>query len=422
MLPLVLLLALSLPQAEVDAFARRVAQTLAQSQAPGPHSRVQLQVEDAGGVGGAGQLARALHEALLLEGFEPMAGGKFGHRVFAYLSLRRGRPLAAVRILGEGGEGKEVAVLFAEFSPGAAPEPIQPEGPPVTIRTRTLLATELPVLDLEADRKGNLFVLHPDRLVVFDLNAVGLPGKLPVKAVVELDTGADRLRDPLVRLLAHDSPRRLELYSAAETLAPAPPQIIEGYTLRSLEASALLRVSHPWRAVSLQFRLAAGRNFLYGGPVTKLYGLAPVRSPLRAHWVLLDGTGRLVLTDASLRPISIASGPFGGDVASAALPCTGTLVMAAGPEPHPLRDRISVLRVENDRLLPFTSLAMEGAVRRLKTLAPVGKARRILAVVQTNAVVQSSAVVQSDVAAQANAAAQANGATRIEEIELRCSP
>ena len=415
MLPLVLLLALSLPQTEVDAFARRVAQALAQSQAPGPHSRVQLQVEDAGGVGAAGQLARALHEALLLEGFEPTAAGKFGHRVFAYLSLRRGRPLAAVRILGEGG-GKEVAVLFAEFSPGAAPEPVQPEGPPVAIRTRTLLATELPVLDLEADRKGNLFVLHPDRLVVFDLNAVGLPGKPPVKAAVGLDTGAKRLRDPLVRLLTHDSPRRLELYSAAETLAPAPPKIIEGYTLRSLEASAPLRVSHPWRAVSLQFRLAAGRNFLYGGPVTKLYGLAPVRSPLRAHWVLLDGTGRLVLTDASLRPISIASGPFGGDVASAALPCTGTLVMAAGPEPHPLRDRISVLRLENDRLRPLTGLAMEGAVRRLKTLPPVGKARRILAVVQNSGEVQTGAVAQTD------AVAQANQATRIEEIELRCSP
>ena len=174
MLPLVLLLALSLPQTEVDAFARRVAQALAQSQAPGPHSRVQLQVEDAGGIGAAGQLARALQEALLLEGFEPTAAGKFGHQVFAYLSLRRGLPLAAVRILRK---GQEVAVLFAEFSPGAAPGPGQPEGPPVAIRTRTLLATALPVLDLEADRQGNLFVLHPDRLVVFDLNAVGLPGK-----------------------------------------------------------------------------------------------------------------------------------------------------------------------------------------------------------------------------------------------------
>ncbi len=292
----------------------------------------------------------------------------------------------------------------------------------MVIRTRTLLTTELPVLDLEADREGNLFVLHPDRLVVFDLNAAGPPVKAPVKAEVRLDTGAERLRDPLVRLLAHDSPRRLELYSAAETLAPAPPRTIEGYTLRSLEASAPLRMSHPWRAVSLQFRLAAGRNFLYGGPVAKLYGLAPVRSPLRARWVLLDGTGRLVLTDASLRPISIASGPFGGDVASAALPCTGTVVMAAGPEPHPVRDRISVLRVENDRLLPFTSLAMEGAVRRLKTLAPVGKARRILAVIQSNAVVQTNAVVQSSAVVQSDVAAQANQATRIEEIELRCSP
>ena len=102
MLPLVLLLALSLPQTEVDAFARRVAQALAQSQAPGPHSRVLLQVEDAGGVGAAGQLGSALQEALLLEGFELMAAGKFSHQVFAYLSLRRGRPLATVRILRKG--------------------------------------------------------------------------------------------------------------------------------------------------------------------------------------------------------------------------------------------------------------------------------------------------------------------------------
>ena len=402
MLPLALLVALSLPQAEVDAFARRVAQTVGQSQAPGPHSRVLLQVEDLGGVGAAGQLARALQEALLLEGFEPMAAGEFPHQVLAYLSLRRGRPLAAVRILGKGGEGREIAVLFAEFSPGETPEAVQPEGPPVIIRTRTLLATDLPVLDLEADPAANLFVLHPDRLVVFDLNAAGLPAKAPikapVKAAVKLDTGAGRLRDPLVRLLVRDSPRRLELYSAAETLAPAPPLTIKGYTVRSLKASSPLRLSHPRRGVSLQLQLAAGRNFFRGGTVAKLYGVAPVLSPLRAHWVLLDGAGRLVLTDAKLRPINAAPGPFGGDVASVTLPCTGTVVMAAGPEPHPLRDRISLLRVENDRLLPFTSLEVEGAVRRLKAIPAGGETLRILAVVETDQT------------------------THIEEIELRCAP
>ena len=414
MLPLALLVALTLPQAEVDAFARRVAQAVGQSQAPGPHSRVLLPVEDPGRVGAAGQLARALQEALLLEGFEPMAAGEFPHQVFAYLSLRRGRPLAAVRILGKRGEGKEVAVLFAEFSPGETPEAVQPEGPPMIIRTRTLLATDLPVLDLEADSAGNLFVLHPDRLVVFDLNDAGLPVKVPVKspikAKVELDTGAERLRDPLVRLLVRDSPRRLELYSAAETLARTPRLTIEGYTVRSLKASAPLRLSHPRRGVSLQLQLVAGRNFFRGGTVAKLYGVAPVLSPLRAHWVLLDGAGRLVLTDASLRPISIASGPFGGDVASVALPCTGTIVITAGPEPHPLRDRISIFRVEDDRLLPFTSLELEGAVRRLKVIPAAGETRRILAVVQINAVSQTNAVARTD------------QTTRIEEIELRCAP
>ena len=403
MLPLALLVALSLPQSEVDAFARRVAQAVGQSQAPGPHSRVLLQVEDPGGVGAASQLARALRDALLLEGFEPMAAGEFPHQVFAYLSLRRGRPLAAVRILGKGGEGQELAVLFAEFSPGETPEAVQPEGPPVIIRTRTLLATDLPVLDLEADSAGNLFVLHPDRLVVFDLvafdlNDAGLPGEAPIKAKVKLDTGAGRLRDPLIRLLVRDSPRRLELYSAAEPLAPTPPLTIEGYTVRSLKASAPLRLSHPRRGVSLQLQLAAGRNFFRGGTVAKLYGVAPVLSPLRAHWVLLDGAGRLVLTDARLRPINTAPGPFGGDVASVTLPCTGTVVMAAGPEPNPLRDRISLLRVENDRLVPFTSLEVEGAVRRLKAIPAAGESQRILAVVETEQ------------------------ATRIEEIELRCAP
>ena len=220
------------------------------------------------------------------------------------------------------------------------------------------------MLDLEADSAGNLFVLHPDRLIAYDLNAAGLP----VKAEVGLDTGAGRLRDPLVRLQARENPRQLELYTAAEALGPAPPLAIQGYTLRSFDASVQMRLRHPWRAVSLPLQLVAGKNFFRGDSLAGVYGLAPVLSSRRAHWVLLDRAGRLVLTDARLRPVSVAAGPFGGDVASVALPCTGAVVMAAGPQPRPLYDRITVLRVENDRLVPLTNLEVEGAVRRLKAL------------------------------------------------------
>lgn len=403
MAPVLLLLALSLPQAEVSDFARRVAQAAAQGREPGQRVRVLLRVEDLGGVGATQQLVRALEEALRQRGLEPTAEGESASQVHAYLSLRRGRPLAAARILGEKGEA---AVLFAEFSPGAAAEAVPTEGPPLVIRTRPLLAPDLPVLDLEADAAGNLFVLHPDRVRVFDLNSAGLP----MKAEVGLDTGAERLRDPLVRLLARDNPRQLELYSAAASVAAAPPLPLEGYALKTFGASVPLRLPHAWRAVFAQVQPVAGRNYFRSSTMAQIYGLAPVISPLRAHWVLLDGAGRLLLADADLRPLAgtAVTGPFGGDVASAALPCAGTVVLVAGAEPLPARDRVSLLRQENDRLFPYTSLELDGAVQRLKTLPATGEQRRILAIIETT---------------------EAGGdrpaglfRSRIEEIELRCSP
>lgn len=395
MLPALLLLALSLPQAEVNDFAAKLAQRLAQ--ATGSGARVVLRVEDPGGIGAAEQLTRALRESLRLRGVEPAVEGEAAYHVHAYLSRRRGRPLGVAHISTE---SREVAVLFAEFSSDAAAETAPAEGAAVAIRTRTLLTPDQPVLDLEADPAGNLFVLHADRVRVFDLNSAGLP----LKAEIGLDTAADRQRDPLVRLLARDAPRQLEAYSASATVPPAPPLPIEGYALRTFTASTPMRVPHPWRAVFAQIQPVAGRNFFRSASMPELYALAPVISPLRAHWALLDGSGRLLLADADLRPISVAAGTYGGDIASAALPCAGTVVLAAGADPNPVRDRISVLRVENDRLLPYTSLELNGAVRRLKALPATGDQRRILAVTETGV------------------AAQTREGTRIEEIELRCSP
>ncbi len=389
MLATLLLVALSLPQAEVNSFAARVAQSLP----PRPGARAVLSVEDPGGVGATEQLARALLEALRQRGFEPATEGDSAAqaRVSAYLSLRRGRPLAVARVLSE---GREVAVLFAEFAPGA-PEAMQPGGPAVAIRTRTLLTLEMPVLDVEADSAGNLFVLHPDRIRVFDLLLAGVP----LKAEVGLDTGAERLRDPLVRLLARDSPRQLEVYSAAAAVPAAPPLPLEGYALKTFAAATTMRLPHSARAVFAGVQVVAGRNYFRAAAAPEIQGLAPVSSPLRAHWVLLDGAGRLRLADTDLRTITMVPGDFGGDVASAALSCAGTLVLAAGAEPDPVRDHIAVLRVENDRLLPYTSLELEGAARRLKSLPGTATdQRRVLAVVQSSA------------------------GARIEEIELRCAP
>jgi hypothetical protein len=115
---------------------------------------------------------------------------------------------------------------------------------------------------------------------------------------------------------------------------------------------------------------------------------------------VLDPAGRLFLADAELRPIlgggATAAGSFGGDVASLTLPCAGALVLAASSDVNPPRDRITMLRMENDALLPGASVELDGAVRRLKTLPPAGELRRVLAV------------------------AQSESGWRIDEIEVRC--
>lgn len=392
MITMFLLAVLALPQGEVEAFCGRVAEAIPQASAEPVAARVLLRVEDPGGAGAGEELRQCLREALRARNLEAVSEGEAAWQVHAYLARRAGRPLAVARISGP---GREPAVLFALFPPGVAAEGVSPGGPAVAIRTRRLFASLLPVLDLEADAAGNLFVLHPDRIRVYDLNTASVP----LKAEVGVDSGADRLRDPLVRLVARDTPRQLELYTAALSVPQPPPVPLEGYALKTFAASARMRVAHPWRGVSVQLQPVSGRNYFRGTTVPQLYAAAPVLSPLRAHWAVLDTAGRLQLADADLRPFGpYATGAFGSDAASASLPCAGTLVLATSADAAPARDRITVLRVENDRLLPYTTLEVEGAVYRLKAVPAAGEERRILAVAETG------------------------DARHIEEIELRCAP
>lgn len=389
MLQILLLAAITLPPADVSAFAARVAQAAGAANAG---SRVLLRVDDPGGTGAAEQLRQALRDSLREQKLDTMTEGEAPLQILSYLGMRRDRPLAIARIVQD---GRELQVLFAEFTnePAAAVAP--PAGPAVAIRTRSLFSPEFTVLDLEADTAGNLFLAHPDRIRVFDLNASGLP----LKAEVGLETGAEHLRDPLVRMQLRDTPHQLELYSAAPMITNPPPVPLEGYALKAFPAAVKMRVTHPWRAVSATLQLANGRNYFRSATVPELWGLAPVLSPLRAHWIVLDTGGHLQLADADLRLMGAPyAGTFGGDVASASLPCAGTVVLAASSDAAPARDRITVLRVENDQILPYTTIEIEGAVRRLKALPAAGDQRRILAV------------------------SEVNGTTRIEEIELRCSP
>lgn len=385
MLPAILVLAISLPQPEVNSFAQRVALNLPARQ----EGRAMVRVEDPGKTGAALQLERALHDAVRLRGYEVVAASESA-QVHAWLSMRRGRPLVTARVLVD---SREAGVAFSEIAPASSALTVSAPLA-VTIRTRTLLASELPVLDVEADSAGNLFVLHANSLRVYNLNAPGLP----LKSEVGLDTGAERLRDPLVRLLARDAPRQLEVYSSAPTVPAPPPVSVEGYTLKIFGSSAPLRLPHPARGVTAQLQAAAGRNHLRTAAIPDLYGIAPVASALSAHWVALDGSGRLRLLDAAMRTIATTPGEFGGDVAATSVPCAGTLVLAAGSEIEPTRDRIHMLLAENDRLMPYTTIDIEGAVRRLKALASSGapEQRRVLAV------------------------ADGGSGARIEEIELRC--
>lgn len=405
-LALLLLQGSGLPQAEVNQFAERVAQRLEKRAGPW----VLLRVENPAGLGAVEQLAAALRESFRRREFAVVTEGEPAYQVHAYLSLRRGHPLAVARITTE---GREIATLFAEFPKDAPPEQALPESAAVAVYTRAVLTSGVPVLDVETDDAGNLFVLHPERLRVFAFQAPPSRVRLELKAEMGLDTGAERLRDPLVRLVALGEPRRLELHSAARSITPVPPLPIEGYTLKSFDASVPMRLGHSWRDVYAQLQPVAGKNFFRAtaagaaragtAPAAELYGLAPVISPLRAHWVLLDVAGRLLLADAELRPIGPpAPGVFGGDVASGVLSCAGPVVLAAGADPNPSRDRITVFRLQNDRFSPYTHVEVEGAVRRMKSLPGTGEQQReqqrFLAVAQTD------------------------HGWRIEEIELRCPP
>ncbi len=364
-----LLLAVALPQAELERFAARVAQTAA---AAGAGTRAALRVEDAGATGAGDQVSRALQDALRQRGIETLGQGNAALQITAYLSLRTGHPLVAARVLND---GREAATLLAEFAPPETATAMSAAAA-VTVRTRTLLITDSPVLDVDADSTGNLFVLHAGALRAYDLNA-STPS---LKTEVGLDTGADRLRDPLVRLVLNEAEKRLEIYTAATAVAQ-PPMLVGSYTLKSFAAPA--RLPGP-------VTLAAGRNHFRSPAVPEVYGITALPGGGRAQWALLDGRGRVRLADTELRPLAVAPGEYGGDVAAVTAPCAGTLVLVAGDEIDPARDRITLLRLDNDRLTPYSAVEIDGAVTRLKTLS----SGKILAVTPQ----------------------------RIDELEVRCTP
>lgn len=393
---LLLLVALSVSPTALDDFAAKVAQAAAQAIAapvgePGGSrpARAVLRVEDAANVGGSQYLTQALQQALAAQKIQ-LGSGEDAVQVEAFLANREGRLIAVARVQAP---GRDARVLFAAVD-GTSSEAATPAGPDLAIRTRTLLRSDLPVLDLEADRSGNLFVLHPDRLRVRDLNTPGLL----LKNAVGLETGAERLRDPLGRLVINEGARQIGIYTAAVSAAAAPPVPFEGYTLKFLPASAAMPVAHPSPGVAAGIQMVAGRNYFHSAAAGDFYAIAPVTGVTRSHWAVLGVPGRLWLADDSLGPVigSSAPGTFGGDVASVQLACAGTVVLAASADAAPARDRISVLRVENDRFVPYRSLEIEGAVYRLKALPAAGEQRRVLAVTKSDS------------------------AVRVEEIELQC--
>lgn len=393
-----LLLALSVSPAALNDLAARVAQIAAQAVAAQPGdagggrvARATLRVEDAANLGGSEHLVQALRRALAAQKIDVGGDAEAAVQVEAFLASREGRPIAVVRVQAP---GRDAHILFAALDAAGTDVPAS-AGPALAIRTRTLFTSDLPVLDLDADAAGNLFVLHPDRLRVRDLNAAGLP----LKNEVGLETGAERLRDPLARLAVNEAARQIAIYGAAASLAPAPPIPFEGYTLKSFPAATPWRVVNPWRSVAADIQMVAGRNYFHSAAAGDLYALAPAAGVTRSHWAVLSVPGRLWLADPDMRPLigSSAPGTFGGDVASVPLACAGTVILAPGDEAAPARDRISVLRVENDRLVPYSSVEVEGAIYRLKALPSSGEQHRVLAVTQRGP------------------------AVRVEEIELQCS-
>jgi len=86
MLAVMLMLALSLPPAEVSAFAARVPQSLAG--AMGSKGCVLLRVEDPGETGAAEQMASALRDALRQVGIEAASEGDLPWQLHIYLGRR----------------------------------------------------------------------------------------------------------------------------------------------------------------------------------------------------------------------------------------------------------------------------------------------------------------------------------------------
>jgi len=423
MLTALLFFAMALPDAEVARFAERVARAVeARIAAPrgaaakppaarpaAPGARVLLRVEDAGGLGASEQVARALREALRKRALETLVEGEARFRVSAYVSLRKGRPLLSALISEGEGEGA-VEVLFAEL--GAAPAPGAPAAgvaPALLVRTRPLLFLGGRVLDVAVDPAGEVFVVQPEKIQVFDLAS----SARALKAEVAVDSGAAKLRDPLVRLQFREQPPRVELYSSASRIPSVPGFTVQGYQLRVAGAPAKIRVDHP-AGFSTDFEAAEGRNFFTSGGSPGFYAWAPVFGEGRAPWVILDLAGRLMLTDASLRPLGVpAPGQFGGDVATVALPCAPTMVLAAGAEADPVRDRVSLLAVQGNGFAPLATVELDGAVRRLNALG-----NRSLA----PAAPSVEGGPGDPAVARVLAVVEGGGATRLEEIEVRCAP
>lgn len=424
MLALILLFTMSLPGGDVAAFATRIAQAVSgaareaasNGEVP-PRTRVLLRVEGAAGQSGvlepgsAAQVDRAVREALRREKLEPVTEGEAAYSVRVWIGLRGTQPLGVARVTNGG--GREMAVLFALLPAGGASAPAGSAA--LEVHTRSLLSVEGQVLDVAADNAGNLFVLQPDLLRIADMNAPGMP----TKAEIGIQTSAERLRDPLVRMRLRELPRELELHTAAAEIGPPPPVPVEGYAIRSFAADATMSVGNPARSLLLQIQPVAGRNYFRAAGLVPFQGIAAVDGSGRAAWALLDLNGRVQLYDTALHSLNEpAPGVFGGDLEAVDTSCAGPLVLAAGPDAAPARDRVSILRLDNERLVPYSSIEIDGAVRRLVSvpgdagtrpsgwpapgkaegLVPAGATRRILAV------------------------AESDGASRVVEIELRCAP
>jgi hypothetical protein len=257
-------------------------------------------------------------------------------RVDAWLSARRGRPLAVFRVIGG---GAEVGIHFADAGPNDATA----GGPaaPVTLQSRLLVDLGQPVVDAALAGQNRLIVLLADRLLVYALTDAAPE----VQADLGLQTGADRLRDPLARLRIQG--QEVSVYSAAHVVGPSPPLPVDGYTVKVYGAATPL----PGWPV----RFAAGRNYFQHATAGDLLEVAPLGN----RWVTLDLDGRLALASSDLRVLRAAPGEFDGGVATLSLPC-GFFVLAGTHT-----NRLAVLRAETDRLHHVTDHELPAGITRL---------------------------------------------------------